>query len=404
MSMGLTSDSLHPIDFIGLSSTIRSVHVELTTKCNALCPMCPRTGRGTAKKGLVLQELSLDDIKVIFPVPLLSSLNHIDLCGGFGDPLVAGSFDQILEYLLSFNRKLSVNIFTNGSLRSPEWWSALSERLGPQGRVIFGIDGLADTHGLYRVNTSYERVLGNARAFIASGGRAQWDYLVFRHNQHQVDDARRLAVEFGFESFSPKVSGRFYKRLYEETPDIQSQHGMASFPVYDDKGHLERELELPTDPRFANPTLDKIVSCVSAAGSLDESLDGACISCRALTDKSCFVSAEGSVFPCCWTYGASKYGSIFGMSNEDNLQIAALLDLHGGPESINAKFIPMERIISGQFFRAIEQSWHKSRIARGKAKICARMCGGIFSQEEQFVDRRLSPWQAIPSSKDKGAD
>jgi MoaA/NifB/PqqE/SkfB family radical SAM enzyme len=371
---------------------LRSVHLELTTRCNALCPMCPRTGRGVKRDSVRLVELSLGDVERILPLQTLHGLDLIDLCGGFGDPLVAAAFDGVVDYFRRENPRLALNIFTNGSLRPARWWSGLPDRIGAGGRVIFGIDGLADTHSFYRVDTDFERVLDNARSFIGAGGRAQWDFLVFRHNQHQVDAARELAREFGFEAFSPKVSGRFYKRYYEETPDLEERHGYESFPTYDRAGRPSRDLELPTDPRFRNPTLERMKREMETAGSLLPVLSAACISCRAVRERSCFVSAEGTVFPCCWTYGASKYGSVFGMSAPENLQVAGLLERHGGTEAIDAKHHPIEAIINGPFFRALERTWGARTIEDGKTKICARMCGGIFSQEDQFADPQLSPW------------
>jgi hypothetical protein len=33
-------------------------------------------------------------------------------------------------------------------------------------------------------------------------------------------------------------------------------------------------------------------------------------------------------------------------------------------------------------------------LAAGKTNICARMCGAVFSQRDQFADPGLSPWPA----------
>lgn len=44
---------------------IKGLHLELTTKCNAMCPMCNRNFRGRVRKKLPIIELSLDDIKKI---------------------------------------------------------------------------------------------------------------------------------------------------------------------------------------------------------------------------------------------------------------------------------------------------------------------------------------------------
>ena len=56
---------------------IKAVHLELTERCQAACPMCPRTGN----KELNNAELSLDDIKLIFPEHFVKQLTHFSLCG-----------------------------------------------------------------------------------------------------------------------------------------------------------------------------------------------------------------------------------------------------------------------------------------------------------------------------------
>ena len=33
--------------------------------------------------------------------------------------------------------------------------------------------------------------------YIKAGGVARWEFLVFKHNQHQIEEARQLANELG---------------------------------------------------------------------------------------------------------------------------------------------------------------------------------------------------------------
>ena len=44
---------------------ISGLHLELTTKCNAMCPMCNRNFKGKMRKDLSILELTLNDIKKI---------------------------------------------------------------------------------------------------------------------------------------------------------------------------------------------------------------------------------------------------------------------------------------------------------------------------------------------------
>ena len=85
-------------------------------------------------------------------------------------------------------------IHTNGGVRSEDFWRALG-RVLPKGKgyVRFGIDGLENTIHVYRRNVRWQILMRNVKAFVAAGGNAEWDYIVFRHNEHQVEQARALA-------------------------------------------------------------------------------------------------------------------------------------------------------------------------------------------------------------------
>ena len=65
---------------------IRRVHVELTTRCNARCPMCMRNYRGyDYNSGYPDTELGLVDIKNILYPEFLQQLEHVNFNGNLGD-------------------------------------------------------------------------------------------------------------------------------------------------------------------------------------------------------------------------------------------------------------------------------------------------------------------------------
>jgi MoaA/NifB/PqqE/SkfB family radical SAM enzyme len=146
---------------------------------------------------------------------------------------------------------------TNGGLQSPKWWEGLAKKLNqPKDYVVFSIDGLKDTNHVYRKNVIWERVMANADSFIKSGGLAHWDMLVFEHNEHQVNACQQLAKDMRFYFFRAKVSRR----------------------------HHDYPISFLKNPKFWQDTL--IIS------------DS--IRCKALEEKSLYVSAQGIVHPCCW--------------------------------------------------------------------------------------------------------
>ena len=60
------------------------------------------------------------------------------------------------------------------------------------------------------------------KLLLMQGGIAQWDYIVFKHNEHQVEEARKLSKELGFFEFQIKKTSRFFKTLYENDEFLDS--------------------------------------------------------------------------------------------------------------------------------------------------------------------------------------
>jgi hypothetical protein len=115
-----------------------------------------------------------------------------------------------MKYLREVNPNIMLGIHTNGSLRSKSFWTELGTVLNRSGDYCrFGIDGLEDTNHIHRVNTIWDLIMKNSKAFIDAGGNADWEYLIFEHNEHQVEEAKELSEKLGFKKFIPKVSRRF---------------------------------------------------------------------------------------------------------------------------------------------------------------------------------------------------
>ena len=231
---------------------VKIVHLEPTTNCNAACPQCLRT-----RTEFEPNELSLDDIKILFTPDVLMQLEKIYMCGNYGDPASARQTLEMYEYFISVNPNLTIGMNTNGGIRFPDWWTRLAKSMNKSNDyVVFSIDGLEDTNHLYRRNVRWSKVMDNAKAFIDAGGSAHWDMLVFEHNKHQVDEAHKLAKDMGFNWFRAKVSRRFNRFPVD---------GISQPIEFNDTKVLEGHIE-----------------------------------CSAMKENSIFVDASGKVFPCCW--------------------------------------------------------------------------------------------------------
>lgn len=383
---------------------IKVAHLEVTTKCNANCPMCGRNAFGRVCPGLSLTELTLEKCKRIFQPTFLSQLTRISMCGAYGDPVLATELLEIIEYFRCSNPNLEIEVYTNGGTRLPSWWARLAQIIGKKGKVIFGIDGLEDTNHINRRGTSFAHIIKNAEAFIQAGGRAQWDFIVFRHNEHQVEQARKLSKKLGFEIFSIKRSNRFYKVLYEKDPALEYVgEGFGKYPVYDFTGQKVGYIELPKNPKYRDDFLKILKTLIKKFGSLDRYFDEVPIDCKAKKYQSIFISAIGLVFPCCWVYHQSNYRTFYNITDLLELGVERIFSEIGGTNQISAKKHSLKNIVKGEFFKRIEESWHIWGLANGRLKVCARACGICLDLHgNQFENKTLNPWhKSYPKSHDK---
>ena len=180
---------------------VRWLHVELSSKCNAWCPGCPRNKNGYGlADSIVEQDLSLE--KLEYRLKQFPNLETVQLCGNFGDPMVAGNIIESIDLIKQYAKRIQIH--TNGSMRNKEWWAELAIRLQDINHDIwFGIDGLKGVHEIYRQGTDFDKVIENATAFINNGGSAVWQFIPFKHNLHQVKDCIRLSQQLKFKRFVP---------------------------------------------------------------------------------------------------------------------------------------------------------------------------------------------------------
>lgn len=265
-------------------------HIELSNHCNAACPMCGRNNISnkepytmTIREDVNTNELTITDIKKIFDKKFFDTYNFIaiNMIGNRGDPATSTHLFEICEYLFDNAPDLKIAIATNGGLKTPSYWGRLGKlfvKYGNGSKVTFGIDGLEDTNHIYRQNVNFKKVIQNAKAFIDNGGIAWWQYLIFKHNEHQIGEAQELATKIGFKEFFSIHTPRF--------AHTQKRDGYKVF-TYKGKTHVLQT----ADPEFAirNESFDFILS--------EEAEE---IECKAKKNKEFYIDNGGRLIPCCW--------------------------------------------------------------------------------------------------------
>lgn len=352
---------------------LKSLHLEITNNCQASCPMCTRNIHGGLENPLLkIDSWSLEKYKKIVSPEVINQVDKVYFCGNFGDPLLNNDLIKMCEYTVSVKSNIQIRIHTNGSLRSKEWWEELARSMPEDHTVVFALDGLSDTHSLYRIGTNFDKIIENATTFINAGGRAEWAYLRFKHNEHQVDEARELAKKLNFETFVMKDSSRWLSD--------------KKFPVYNKNKETTHYLEPSqySEIKFIDNSVIKNYKSI---------VDRSTINCHALDQKEVYIDAYGHLLPCCWL-GSLPYipidheVDVYAIKQEILKQYYDLVNNLGGLDSIDTTKNSVKDIIESESYQTVWKEYWTTK----KLITCARACGRyedniISTPNDQFITR-----------------
>ena len=330
---------------------IEEVHLEISSECNAACPKCPRNLCGYPyNDGYEEHSLTLVEAQRIFSPVFLGQLRKITINGNFGDIVMNPAALDIVKYFKQhMTRHSEIAISTNGGAKDRVFWRQLGE-LGVI--VYFCIDGLEDTHSIYRRNTVYSTVIRNAEAFIGSGGHAVWKMIDFDHNRHQHGQAQAIATQMGFKEFELIDHGRSQGPIYDKDKNIVFVMGKPDITDFD-----------VIFDQLANP------NAVTDIDNHPIEIKSP-INCEAVEKKSIYITSVGEVYPCCYlgfapkTYGHGSHNYL----NAVNTQLRPLISNN------NAVQHPLEECIA--WFNDIEKTWDIATYKEGRLIACNNMCGG----------------------------
>lgn len=351
---------------------LKQIHLEISNNCQASCPMCTRNIHGGLSNPLLkTSNWTLDQYKKIISEEVLHQVGLLYFCGNYGDPLLNNDLIEMIRYSVSINQNIVIRIHTNGSLRSKLWWKELAEVLPKNHLVVFAIDGLADTHSIYRVGTSFDKILENAESFIKNNGHAEWAFLRFKHNEHQVDEAKKLAIQMGFKEFVMKDSSRW---LLD-----------TKFPVFDSNGNTEYFLEPSQYSTLKFIDIDIIKNYESI-------LKQTKINCLARHLKEVYINAQGHVFPCCWIamipyQPMDREIAVHEIRQRILNQYYELVSTLGGADALNTAYHSLADIVNSKEYQTVWKFyWEENKLIT-----CARSCGvmpELFSTpNDQFITR-----------------
>ena len=335
---------------------LKQIHLEITNNCQASCPMCSRNIHGGLENPLLqLHSWSLDMFKSIMTQEVLDQISSYYFCGNFGDPILNNDLPDMCEYSVKVAPNTGIRIHTNGGGRSTQWWANLAKVLPKNHSVIFAIDGLTGTHELYRIGTTFEKVITNASAFINAGGHAEWAFIRFKHNEHQVEECRQLAAKLKFATFTMKDSSRF---LLDKR-----------FAVYNKQDQITHYME-PSEYSEIKFIDRKAISNYKSIVANTE------IRCQALDFKEVYIDAFGRVFPCCYLamipyIPLDTEFEITAIRHEILKEYNALVADLGGIDALDGRLHSVKNIVDSTPYQTV---WHKYWNEE-KLITCTRSCG-----------------------------
>lgn len=304
------------------------IEIELTTLCNARCPMCSRQhtescipDKGVPNVSLTAQQVS----KLQLPKNL-----SLTVSGNFGDPIANVESYEILDILTDKCKDVCVD--TNASLKTDSYWSKLGALSNlKQFPIVFSIDGLEDTNSIYRIGTDFKKIINNARLFIEAGGIAVWKYIVFAHNEHQIEQARDLSISLGFVKFKTEHSTRWLSKSFTVNGHTISPSTVA----------LEKE--------------NKFKYNIT---------EGKNISCRSQNKNMLFITADFKLMPCSY-FNVDRWKNAEFSNYWNNIE-----DING-KDFNNLDLYTIEEILETSYFKEqLSNSW----LDGSCWKTCKRLC------------------------------
>ena len=192
-----------------------SISFEPTTSCNLRCPECPSGLREFTRPTGMLQKdfftQTIDDISK----ELLYLIFYFQ-----GEPYLNTSFLEMVKYASD------KGLYTATSTNAHYLTDSAAKKTVESGldRLIISIDGTTqEAYKQYRVGGNLDKVIEGAKNIVKWKKELNsktpfvfFQFLVVKHNEHQIEDIKRLAKEIGVDQVRFK-SAQVYD--YENDPN-----------------------------------------------------------------------------------------------------------------------------------------------------------------------------------------
>ena len=218
-----------------------SISIEPTTSCNLSCPECPSGLKKFSRKTGSINDSTIENIIRKFAKHLMYVTFYFQ-----GEPLLHPKF---VDYVKRLKReKLIISTSTNAHFLTDE----NSEPIIKSGldRLIISLDGTdSETYLKYRKGGDFNLVINNISAFIgkrralkSKSPFVELQFIVLKHNEHQINEIKALGKTLGVDSVSIKTA-----QLYEFEDGNNLMPGLVKYSRYkkQDDGKYRIKSSLP---------------------------------------------------------------------------------------------------------------------------------------------------------------
>lgn len=172
-------------------------YIEPTLFCQLRCPACP-TGLQSGLRPSTAIDISLFKRSIDEIGDYIFQLNMYN----WGEPLLHRQTPEMIRY--AKEKEIEIRMSTNLSLRLTDGYIERLVRSGLD-TLIVSLDGMTEeTYSKYRVRGEFQLVCENMRRIQEMKRRLGlatpnivWQFLVFRHNEHEIESVRAAYREWG---------------------------------------------------------------------------------------------------------------------------------------------------------------------------------------------------------------
>lgn len=167
------------------------INLDISIKCTLQCSKCSRQTDFKDIRPIPGHDMTIEEYRKI-----INFFPRVMMCGQVSDPIFNKNFPEFVK--MSKEKDIELGVHTAASHKPIKWYEDIFDSFG-KGYWIFGIDGLPKDSHKYRINQDGEKLFEIAKMCRKKGIDTKWQYIVFRYNENDIEEAKNMALDNGME-------------------------------------------------------------------------------------------------------------------------------------------------------------------------------------------------------------